>query len=362
MKTICYYITDYGYGHAARSIAIIRQLLKENKDTLRIVVSCDKTMPFIKHSLEDHRNVLFRHISLDLGYVLKPFSLDVDVERFKTECEAYVDRFPEWYEQEAAYLSHHNIALVISDISPIPFVAASLCGIPSIGISNFTWHTAYRFLLRDERLQLLYDAYSHMSHFIRLPGAIEPHWGRSSELEAGFFCRSPIQADVERIKQQYNPDGSRIIVFIALGMSIVLDDLMSTAMWQDDDCLFIVSSNMGVDYPNVIQIPAQETESQNYVAVADLVITKPGWGTISEAVSLGKPLVLLKRDQFEEDDNMLHQLQEMYPYRLMEWEQLRSMKISKEWLDTSAGSSVRAQLPSSDEALRAVCASIDELI
>jgi UDP-N-acetylglucosamine:LPS N-acetylglucosamine transferase len=294
--------------------------------------------------------------------VLKPFSLDADVERFTTECEAYVDRFPHLYEQEAAYLSRHNIALVISDISPIPFVAASLCGIPSIGISNFTWHTAYRFLLRDERLQLLYNAYSHMSYFISLPGAIEPHWGRNGELEAGFFCRAPIQAEVERIKQQYDPDGSRILVFIALGMSIVLDDLMSTLMWQDDDCLFIVSSNMAVDHHNVIQIPADETESQNYVAASDVVITKPGWGTISEAVSLGKPLILLKREQFQEDDNMLHRLKEMYPYHLMEWEQLRCMEISKEWLDGSAGAFVRERLSSSEEVLRLVCEKIDEHI
>ncbi|MFT8323534.1 MAG: hypothetical protein ABF649_21995 [Bacillus sp. (in: firmicutes)] len=38
IKTIAYYISDYGYGHASRSIAIIRELLKVDNDYGHVIL------------------------------------------------------------------------------------------------------------------------------------------------------------------------------------------------------------------------------------------------------------------------------------------------------------------------------------
>ncbi len=38
-KIIAYYIPDYGYGHAARSIAIIRELLKKDSQVHIIITN-----------------------------------------------------------------------------------------------------------------------------------------------------------------------------------------------------------------------------------------------------------------------------------------------------------------------------------
>lgn len=50
MKTICYYISDYGYRHAARSVAIIRDLIAQS-EKVKVVVCHSYALDFIKDSL-----------------------------------------------------------------------------------------------------------------------------------------------------------------------------------------------------------------------------------------------------------------------------------------------------------------------
>lgn len=49
MKTIAYYISDYGFGHASRSIAVIRKLL--NHPEVEIMICHSFALSFIKESL-----------------------------------------------------------------------------------------------------------------------------------------------------------------------------------------------------------------------------------------------------------------------------------------------------------------------
>ena len=52
---------------------------------------------------------------------------------------------------------------------------------------------------------------------------------------------------------------------------------------------------------NVVRIPSTETESQNYLAMADLVISKTGYSTVSEAIRGCVPMFLFRREGYEED-------------------------------------------------------------
>ena len=48
---------------------------------------------------------------------------------------------------------------IISDISPIAFEIADQLEVPSIGISNFTWYTAYKNIVPDSSLQVFKNMY-----------------------------------------------------------------------------------------------------------------------------------------------------------------------------------------------------------
>lgn len=328
MKTICYYISDYGYGHATRSIALIRSLLLYARNQYRIIICSKKTLPFIRESLkgEGSDSILYRECASDLGYVLKNGSIDIDPKLFRLKYLDYIATLPLEIQREADYIASEEASLVISDISPVPIAAARIAKVKSLGISNFTWYTAYRNMLDHKHLQPLCNAYSQMDNFISLAGSNEPNWCRGvMQMKADFYCRTPEADEVQRIINKLNPRRNKYVIYFALGMSIQASGLDSLKMWQDDSYEFVVSSNMSMAGKNIHSIPSSYTESQNYVAAADVIITKPGWGTVGEAVSLFKPLLLLNRDLMSEDHNTINSLVGRHPYQLKSWDLLKRM-------------------------------------
>jgi hypothetical protein len=174
-----------------------------------------------------------------------------------------------------------------------------------------------------------------MDHFIGLAGCAEPAWGCKDRIHTGFFCRQPDAAEVKRIRHRLAGDGRRI-VFFALGMSIEVEELQKLPIWDSEHTTFIVSSNMTVEREHIHRIPPDYSESQNYVAAADLVITKPGWGTIGEAVVLNKPLLLLNRSRFYEDRHTLDAIPADHPLRLMSWDEISRLDLNRLELNPNA--------------------------
>ncbi|WP_458120258.1 glycosyltransferase [Paenibacillus sp. Z6-24] len=330
LTTICYYVSDYGYGHATRSIAVIRQMLDNCTETpIRLIINSGKALSFLKESLQTtgKHQLEFRNTFSDTGYVLQKDSIAADIPRLRHQYNNDMSLFDERVGVEKNFLLESGAQLVISDISPIPVAAASKAGIESLGISNFTWYTAYRDMLELHELNGLREAYARMDHFIGLAGSAEPAWGCKCRIDTGFFCRKPDPVEVQRIRQELNPGGKGKLIFFALGMSIQVDELSSLKLWDSEDCRFIVSANMDIERPNISHIPAHYSESQNYVAAADLVITKPGWGTICEAVELNKPLVLLNRSSFYEDRHTIAAIPLEHPVTLMSWEEMQQLDL-----------------------------------
>ncbi|GFN29854.1 glycosyltransferase [Paenibacillus xylaniclasticus] len=329
MHTVAYYVSDYGYGHAARSIAVIRAWLQSAATPYRIVVcSSERILSFMRSSLQEHsESVCYRRCASELGYVLHAGSIEPDFAAFRKKYKAYVQALPMEVRREADFLHNSQVELVVSDISPIALLAAQQAQIRSAGVSNFTWYTAYRSMLDRLSLQPLNEAYAAMDYYIRLAGAKEPDWGRLGSMESGFYCRKPDWNEVSAIRETINPGGKKMLVYFAIGMSIDVHQLGQMKLWENEAYHFIVSSNMKVSHKNVTAIPASYTESQNYVAASELVITKPGWSTVSEAVVLHKPLVLVQRGAMREDSNTIRALQNNHPFHLIDWEQLMDGNI-----------------------------------
>ncbi|OOC59299.1 hypothetical protein [Paenibacillus ihbetae] len=331
MQTIGYYISDYGYGHAARSIAIIRALLL--RGPYRIVICSGKTLGFLKESLQGMGwpgNLYFRECSSDLGYILKPHSVEPDSDVFQQEYADYISSMSMEIQREADVISTEKMDLVISDVSPIPIASAELARVRSVIISNFTWYTAYRQLIDANNLAPLSAAYSKTDFYIYLAGSEEPRWEKRIGIKAGFFCRTPNMEEVGRLRNVLNPDQKKLIVYFPLGMSIQAGSLDSFRMWQNDSCLFVVSANMTTSHRNAHKIPENYTESQNYVAASDVIITKPGWGTVSEGIIFNKPLILLNRGLMNEDQNTISAIKGRHIFRLVKWDELKELPIQTE--------------------------------
>ena len=61
---------------------------------------------------------------------------------------------------------------------------------------------------------------------------------------------------------------------------------------------------------NVVNLPINILDTQNYIAASSIVITKAGWGTIAEAVLGHTNLVLIERPSAKEDSFNIEKIKE----------------------------------------------------
>ncbi|WP_455930923.1 glycosyltransferase [Priestia aryabhattai] len=327
MKTVAYYISDYGYGHATRSTAIIRELLKGN-DQIEIIICHSFAIEFLRQSFIHEERVTFREVSTDVGYVLQENSLEPDDDLLNDKVASYVSGFFIKLRQEMCFMKAANVSFVISDISPLGIASAAALNVPSLGISNFTWFTAYEGLVEKRLLAFLKNQYKQMTYQLSLACSGEPDWGIKENRSVGFYAREVKTPEVQRIRKQIDPSGKSHIIYFGLGMKVDIDTLAELPLWHSPNCKFIVSSNVQVRHPNVYKIPEGEIETQHYVAAADLVMTKAGWGTISEAVCAGVPLLIMNRTSMKEDRHTIHYLIRHHLCELLDWEELESLILT----------------------------------
>ncbi len=333
LKTIAYYISDYGYGHATRSTAIIRELLKQNEE-IEIIICHSFAIEFLRQSFKYERRVRFREILTDVGYVLKENSLEPDADLLNHRVASYVSSFHTKLMYEVNFMKVANVSFVISDISPLGIAGAYLLNLPSLGISNFTWFTAYEGLIGELSLEFLEKCYKQMTYQFSLACSDEPHWGIKKNQSFGFYSREINDCEVQRIRKEIDPEGESHIIYFGLGMKVDIETLSDLPIWQSSNCKFIVSSNVDVTHPNVYKIPQDETETQHYVAAADLVLTKAGWGTISEAVCAGVPLLITNRSSMKEDRHTIDYLVHHQLCDLIEWKELESLVVTPSLIET----------------------------
>ena len=316
---IAYYISDYGYGHATRSVAIIRELLKSNED-FNVIICHSFAQRFLKESLRDYR-VTFRTLETDVGYILNPLTLELDHLKIQDMYEGYLVHRKQKIENEIDFLTEQNIDYIISDIYPTAIEAAYDLNIPSIGISNFLWSDVYENIISEHKLKVMQEAYAKMTYYLPLKGQIN---SKKHMNTFDFFSREIDDCEVRKIKSDLDISVSDIVIFYGLGMKIdhstQLDN--DSSLWSTEGCKFIVSSHVDISHPNVFKIPNNYTETQNYIAASDFTITKPGWSTVSESIKGHSHLLLIKRDSFIEDQNTIDALKEKANYHVISLERL----------------------------------------
>jgi uncharacterized protein (TIGR00661 family) len=333
LKTIAYYISDYGYGHATRSTAIIRELLKQNEQA-KIIICHSFALGFLQQSFRHEHRVAFREVVTDVGYVLKENSLEPDAKLLNNNVSSYVSEFSMKLTQEMYFMKENNVSFVISDISPLGIASAAALNIPSLGLSNFTWYTAYEGLIEERLLSFLHEQYKQMKYHFSLACNNEPHWGIEENQSFDFYSRDIDNHEVQRIRKEIDSAGKSHIIYFGLGMKVDIGTLSELPIWQSPNCKFIVSSNVEVNHPNVYRIPTDAVETQHYVAASELVLTKAGWGTISEAVCAGVPLLITDRSSMKEDCNTIDYLVRHQLCDLIEWKELESLVVTSSLIET----------------------------
>ena len=310
MTNICFYISDYGYGHASRDIAIIRKIINENKD-VKIFVKTDTPFHFVRQSLLQ-KNVEVIHTKNDIGVAFMENSVIVDREKTKKMLKEWLNSWDEYIQNEKRFCENHNIDLIISDIVPQPFIVADELGIPSIAISNFTWHYIFYNLFGDTpATRRIKKAYQYAEMALVLPFNEDMDFLKFRKKKKISLVSREITVDRHAMRRKCGVSDDELLVYVGVGLSFDSSFMRGMKKIAMPDVKFLVSSNAELPFENVIKIPNNETETQNYIAMCDLVVSKTGYGTVSEAVRAKIPMFLLKREGFKEDELIGNKVEEL---------------------------------------------------
>ena len=310
MTNICFYISDYGYGHASRDIAIIRKILNENKD-VKIFVKTDSPFNFVRQSLPQ-KNAEVIQTKNDIGVVFKENSVSVDREKTRKVLDEWLASWDEYIHNERRFCETHKIDLILSDIVPQPFIVADELGIPSIAISNFTWHYIFYNLFGDTlATRQIKKAYQYADMALVLPFNEDRDFLKFRKKKEISLVSREITVDRQDMRRKCGVSDDELLVYVGVGISFDPAYMRGMKKIAMPDVKFLVSSNAELPFGNVIKIPNSETETQNYIAMCDLVVSKTGYGTVSEAVRAKIPMFLLKREGFKEDELIGNKIEEL---------------------------------------------------
>ncbi len=296
---ICFYISDYGYGHASRSIAIIRKLLSEYKD-VRIYIKNSGAFDYIRSSLPQD-NIEVVQSKNDIGVIFRKNSISVDREQTSRMLIDWIRSWDEFIKMEKQFCESHRINLILSDITPQAFIVASELGIPGIAISNFTWHYIFLNLFGNmPAVEQMKEAYMLADLALVLPFNEDLNVFKKQK-KVGLVSRE-ITRDKYDLRRSMGVSDSELLVYMGVGMSVDPSFMNNIKKLDIPDLKLLVQHNVNLPFKNVVRIPDRETETQNYINMCDLVVSKTGYSTASEAIRAKIPIFFIKRDGFKEDE------------------------------------------------------------
>ena len=314
MGGVAFYISGHGFGHASRQIEIINALSAASP-AIPILIRTSAPPWLFERTLRVP--VTFLPGEVDTG-VVQIDSLHLDAGETIRRAAAFYQALDEWARAEADLLRSHRIDCVVADAPPLGCAAARAAGIESIVVSNFTWdwiYDGYAQELGDAPglRETLRQAYALASAGWRLPmhGGFETisplvdlpfvaRHARHPRAEVRSICGLPLEAPIA------------LLSFGGYGVRDVdlsrLDCLDDVTVLITHDGTFEGAVPRGVALLSEPHLYGSGLRYEDLVAAVDVVITKPGYGIISECVANRTALLYTSRGRFLEYEVLVREM------------------------------------------------------
>lgn len=296
-------ISAHGFGHLAQTAPVLAELRRRRPD-LHLTVRC----ALAKRMLLTRIDEPFTHLraSSDFGYRQHDaVSIDHAASR-----AAYEEAHGDWetrVAQEAEFLQRLRPDLVLANVAYLPLAGAKRAGIPALAMSSLNWAELARHFYRDEPwaapiLAQMARVYGDAIATIALtPAMALTDWPGCHRV--GPVARLAAPEARGRIRQDLGVGEGQRLVLVAMG-GFDLD--LPTDRWpQRDDLLFLMPEAWDCAHPAARRYSQTEQDFTELLQAADAVLTKPGYGTFTEAACNGTPLLYLRREDWPEQEALI---------------------------------------------------------
>ncbi len=297
-------ISGHGFGHAAQVVPVLNELGRRIP-SLKVLLRT--TVP--SWLFHDELQVPWE-ISVgeqDIGCVQQG-PLHIDVEGTWAAYDAFHRNWQDQVTQEAETIKRHSPDMLLADISYLAIEAGAHANIPVVGLSSLCWDQML-IHLQDETpleftsvIQQIRYSYSFANLMIRITPSIAMPAFRQS-IDVGPIA-ARLTSDHQRVRQALGASLDERIVVMAFG-GIPLTSLPWAQMEAMTGYRFLVG---GPVPPNVQRVTSSDTlpfSFRTIMASCDIVLTKPGYGTIVESVASGTRVVYVRRYNFVDEVSLV---------------------------------------------------------
>jgi L-arabinokinase len=316
LRSVFFYISGHGFGHASRQIEVLNALGGAAPD-LQLVVRTAAARWLFDRTVRVP--IVFLPAECDTG-VVQIDSLHLDERATIEQAAAFYATLETRAAAEAALLRERQAAFVVSDAPPLGCAAAVLAGVPSVVVANFTWdwiYEAYTEHLRrvPDLLVTIHAAYRATGEAWRLPmhGGFDPF---DSIIDLPFIARHA-RHEPEAVRRALKLPADRRLALVSFGgFGVKGVDIRAVDSLPDVDVILTHGSAgtpMDSVPPNVHLVSESVLYDRGFryedlVRAVDVVISKPGYGIISECIANDTALVYTSRGRFAEYDVLVAEM------------------------------------------------------
>jgi L-arabinokinase len=314
-------VSGHGFGHASRSIEVINAILAKRPET-RIGVRT--SAPRWLFDLTVKGKVAFSTLECDTG-VVQVDALTLDEADSIRRAWAFHSDMVTRAASETRILHELGAGLIVGDIPPLAFAVGGSAGIPSIAIGNFTWDWVYadypRVRLAPQLLPALRGAYGKVSISLRLPmhGGFE---NMNNVTDIPFIARHAAHTREEVCKILKLPADKPIVLVSFGGYGLPGLDTDQLAKFKKYTVVMTASAPLARSQKGAaaaerkgsfvsINEEAMYNAGVRYedlVGAAEVVVSKPGYGIISECIANDSALLYTPRGHFPEYDVLVQEM------------------------------------------------------
>jgi L-arabinokinase len=318
---IVFYVSGHGFGHASRTIEVINTVLARRPET-RIGVRT--SAPRWLFDLTIKGKIAFSTLECDTG-VVQIDALTLDEADTIRRASAFHSDLVTRAASETRALRELGAGLIVGDIPPLAFAVGAAAGIPSIGLGNFTWDWIYsdypRVRLAPSLLPTIRGAYAKASMALRLPmsAGFESF---SNVKDIPFIARHATHSR-EEVCAKLKLPAEKPLVLMSFG-GVGLPGLDVDGLTRFKKYTVIAAGGQSVGRARKDAPPSERRGSyvsineevmydlgvryEDLVNAADVVVTKPGYGIVSECIANNAAILYTSRGHFPEYDLLVEEM------------------------------------------------------
>ncbi|MBT9522477.1 MAG: hypothetical protein IV101_16510 [Dechloromonas sp.] len=288
-------ISSHGFGHLAITAPVLNAIA-EIAPNFRLTIR--SALPAAKLQQRIKAPYALIASATDFGYIM----IDATRVDLAASATAYRQAHADWparVADEARFLANLKPDLILTNVSYLPLAGAAAAGIPALSLCSLNWADLFDHYFGNQpwaqpiHAEML-AAYRSAQAFLR----VTP--GMAMDALANVQTVGPIAALGSRHDLGLNGDHAILIAMGGIAHRLPVEDWprqpgirwLVPAAWQCRHPDAMVSESFGLSFTDLL-------------CSVDAVITKPGYGTFTEAACNGTPVIYQRRENWPEQECLI---------------------------------------------------------